>query len=102
MDAGLAEAIASGRRMVEETVVNGERVLLVNQEEARDLAGRRAPERGAVMTLRDRSELQACSANSRASGPSATPSVPRPTSTATGCTPCWRCSNSDASTRPAV
>lgn len=59
MDAGLAEAIASGRRMVEETVVNGERVLLVNQEEARDLAGRRAPERGRVMTLRDRSELQA-------------------------------------------
>ena len=59
MDAGLAVAIASGRRMVEETVVNGERVLLVNQEEARDLAGRRAPERGRVMTLRDRSELQA-------------------------------------------
>ncbi len=59
MDATLAEAIASGRRMVEETVVNGERVLLVNQEESRDLAGRRAPERGRVMTLRDRSELQA-------------------------------------------
>lgn len=45
--------------MVEETVVNGDRVLLVNQEEARDLTGRRAPERGHVMTLRDRSELQA-------------------------------------------
>ncbi|MEV7828198.1 sensor histidine kinase [Microbacterium enclense] len=59
MDATLADAIASGRRMVEETVVNGERVLLVNQEEARDLTGRRAPERGHVMTLRDRSELQA-------------------------------------------
>lgn len=59
MDATLAEAIATGRRMVEETVVNGERVLLVNQEESRDLAGRRAPERGRVMTLRDRSELQA-------------------------------------------
>ncbi|MGN7969443.1 ATP-binding protein [Microbacterium sp. 22296] len=59
MDADLADAIAGGRRMVEETVVNGERVLLVNQEEARDLAGRRAPERGRVMTLRDRSELQA-------------------------------------------
>ncbi|MDU0327344.1 ATP-binding protein [Microbacterium sp. KSW2-21] len=59
MDAGLADAIATGRRMVEETVVNGDRVLLVNQEEARDLSGRRAPERGRVMTLRDRSELQA-------------------------------------------
>ncbi len=59
MDAGLADAIATGRRMVEETVVTGERVLLVNQEEARDLNGRRAPERGRVMTLRDRSELQA-------------------------------------------
>ncbi len=59
MDATLAEAIATGRRMVEETVVNGDRVLLVNQEEARDLTGRRAPERGQVMTLRDRSELQA-------------------------------------------
>ncbi|MCM3502744.1 ATP-binding protein [Microbacterium sp. P26] len=58
MDTGLAEAIATGRRMVEETVVNGDRVLLVNQEEARDLSGRRAPERGRVMTLRDRSELQ--------------------------------------------
>lgn len=59
MDAALAEAIATGRRMVEETVVTGDRVLLVNQEEARDLTGRRAPERGRVMTLRDRSELQA-------------------------------------------
>lgn len=59
MDAALADAIADGRRMVEETVVNGDRVLLVNQEEARDLTGRRAPERGHVMTLRDRSELQA-------------------------------------------
>ncbi|MEV7874051.1 ATP-binding protein [Microbacterium sp. NPDC089188] len=59
MDAALAEAIATGRRMVEETVVNGDRVLLVNQEEARDLTGRRAPARGQVMTLRDRSELQA-------------------------------------------
>lgn len=59
MDAALAEAIATGRRMVEETVVNGDRVLLVNQEEARDLTGRRAPARGHVMTLRDRSELQA-------------------------------------------
>ncbi len=59
MDATLAEAIATGRRMVEETVVNGDRVLLVNQEDARDLNGRRAPERGHVMTLRDRSELQA-------------------------------------------
>lgn len=59
MDAALAEAIATGRRMVEETVVTGDRVLLVNQEEARDLGGRRAPERGRVMTLRDRSELQA-------------------------------------------
>ncbi|WP_270353634.1 sensor histidine kinase [Microbacterium testaceum] len=59
MDAGLAEAIATGRRMVEETVVTGDRVLLVNQEEARDLNGRRAPQRGRVMTLRDRSELQA-------------------------------------------
>ncbi|MFJ4039389.1 ATP-binding protein [Microbacterium sp. NPDC090007] len=59
MDAGLAEAIATGRRMVEETVVTGERVLLVNQEETRDLNGRRAPQRGRVMTLRDRSELQA-------------------------------------------
>lgn len=59
MDAALADAIATGRRMVEETIVNGDRVLLVNQEEARDLAGRRAPERGHVMTLRDRSELQA-------------------------------------------
>ncbi|WP_243223726.1 sensor histidine kinase [Microbacterium proteolyticum] len=59
MDTDLADAIAGGRRMVEETVVNGDRVLLVNQEEARDLSGRRAPERGRVMTLRDRSELQA-------------------------------------------
>jgi len=59
MDASLAEAISAGRRMVEETVVNGDRVLLVNQEEARDLEGRRAPQRGHVMTLRDRSELQA-------------------------------------------
>ena len=59
MDAALADAIATGRRMVEETVVTGDRVLLVNQEEARDLSGRRAPERGRVMTLRDRSELQA-------------------------------------------
>ncbi|MFV9426220.1 ATP-binding protein [Microbacterium sp. S1037] len=59
MDATLAEAISTGRRMVEETVVNGDRVLLVNQEDARDLNGRRAPERGHVMTLRDRSELQA-------------------------------------------
>ncbi|WZH38914.1 MAG: ATP-binding protein [Microbacterium enclense] len=59
MDAALADAIASGRRMVEETVVNGDRVLLVNQEDARDLTGRRTPERGHVMTLRDRSELQA-------------------------------------------
>ena len=59
MDAALAEAIVTGRRMVEETVVTGDRVLLVNQEEARDLNGRRAPERGRVMTLRDRSELQA-------------------------------------------
>jgi two-component system CitB family sensor kinase len=59
MDAALAEAIATGRRMVEETVATGDRVLLVNQEEARDLTGRRAPERGRVMTLRDRSELQA-------------------------------------------
>ncbi|MBB3159332.1 two-component system CitB family sensor kinase [Microbacterium proteolyticum] len=59
MDADLADAIAGGRRLVEETIVNGDRVLLVNQEEARDLAGRRAPERGRVMTLRDRSELQA-------------------------------------------
>lgn len=59
MDAALADAIATGRRMVEETIVNGDRVLLVNQEEARELTGRRAPERGHVMTLRDRSELQA-------------------------------------------
>lgn len=59
MDATLADAIVSGRRMVEETVATGDRVLLVNQEEARDLTGRRAPERGRVMTLRDRSELQA-------------------------------------------
>ncbi|MFB3978873.1 sensor histidine kinase [Microbacterium proteolyticum] len=59
MDAALADGIATGRRMVEETVVTGDRVLLVNQEEARDLSGRRAPERGRVMTLRDRSELQA-------------------------------------------
>jgi len=59
MDATLADAITTGRRMVEETVVNGDRVLLVNQEEARDLTGRRAPQRGHVMTLRDRSELQA-------------------------------------------
>ncbi|MDF2993530.1 MAG: hypothetical protein K0S37_4044 [Microbacterium sp.] len=59
MDADLADAVASGRRMVEETVVNGDRVLLVNQEDSRDLTGRRAPERGRVMTLRDRSELQA-------------------------------------------
>ncbi|WP_022879248.1 ATP-binding protein [Microbacterium sp. B19] len=59
MDAALADAIATGRRMVEETVATGDRVLLVNQEEARDLNGRRAPERGRVMTLRDRSELQA-------------------------------------------
>ncbi|MFG6279963.1 ATP-binding protein [Microbacterium sp. 5K110] len=59
MDAALAEALVSGRRMVEETVVTGDRVLLINQEEARDLTGRRAPERGRVMTLRDRSELQA-------------------------------------------
>lgn len=59
MDAALADAISTGRRMVEETVVNGDRALLINQEEARDLTGRRAPERGRVMTLRDRSELQA-------------------------------------------
>lgn len=55
----LREALRSGRRVVEETITNGERVLLVNQEEARDLQGRRSPERGHVMTLRDRSELQA-------------------------------------------
>lgn len=62
-DAGIAphlrDALREGRRMVEETVVAGDRVLLVNQEEARDLQGRRTPQRGHVMTLRDRSELQA-------------------------------------------
>lgn len=54
----LRSALREGRRMVEETVVAGDRVLLVNQEEARDLRGRRSPQRGHVMTLRDRSELQ--------------------------------------------
>ncbi len=54
----LRAALREGRRMVEETVVAGDRVLLVNQEEARDLQGRRTPQRGHVMTLRDRSELQ--------------------------------------------
>ncbi|MFJ6653785.1 ATP-binding protein [Microbacterium sp. NPDC091313] len=54
----LRAALRGGRRMVEETVVTGDRVLLVNQEEARDLRGRRSPQRGHVMTLRDRSELQ--------------------------------------------
>lgn len=54
----LRDALREGRRMVEETVVAGDRVLLVNQEEARDLTGRRSPQRGHVMTLRDRSELQ--------------------------------------------
>ncbi|MFG6402905.1 ATP-binding protein [Microbacterium sp. P04] len=58
MDDGLRAALSSGRRVVEETIVNGDRVLLVNQEDARDLSGRRAAQRGHVMTLRDRSELQ--------------------------------------------
>jgi two-component system CitB family sensor kinase len=54
----LRSALREGRRMVDETVVAGDRVLLVNQEEARDLQGRRSAQRGHVMTLRDRSELQ--------------------------------------------
>jgi two-component system, CitB family, sensor kinase len=61
-EAGIGEAVAAaladGRRMVEQTIVDGDRVLLVNQEEARDLQGGRAPGEGHVMTLRDRSELQ--------------------------------------------
>ena len=59
VDAALREALLSGRRVVEETIANGDRVLLVNQEEARDLTGQRAGQRGRVMTLRDRSELRA-------------------------------------------
>ena len=59
VDEALREALGSGRRVVEETMANGGRVLLVNQEEARDLTGQRAGHRGRVMTLRDRSELQA-------------------------------------------
>ncbi|RKT35699.1 sensor histidine kinase regulating citrate/malate metabolism [Microbacterium sp. AG1240] len=59
VDDALRDALLSGRRVVEETIANGERVLLVNQEEARDLTGQRAGQRGRVMTLRDRSELRA-------------------------------------------
>lgn len=57
IDAGIADLLVSGRRVVEESHLAGARVLLVNQEPAPD--GARADGRSpAVMTMRDQSVLQ--------------------------------------------
>ncbi|MBG6053932.1 sensor histidine kinase regulating citrate/malate metabolism [Salinibacterium sp. CAN_S4] len=58
IDQDVATLLGSGRRVVEETHVAGGRVLLVNQEPAASPSGGESTPVGAVMTLRDQSELQ--------------------------------------------
>lgn len=59
LPAVLQDALISGERIVEQTVVTrDERVLLVNQEPARSIDGVTVAGGGSVMTLRDRTELQ--------------------------------------------
>ena len=58
IDQDVASLLDSGRRVVEETHVAGGRVLLVNQEAAASPTAGEAATVGAVMTLRDQSELQ--------------------------------------------
>lgn len=55
----LQDALVSGERVVEQTVVSrDDRVLLINQEPARSVGGVSMERGGSVMTLRDRTELQ--------------------------------------------
>ncbi|WP_181408468.1 ATP-binding protein [Schumannella sp. 10F1B-5-1] len=56
--AAVAGLIGSGRRVVEETHLEGATLLLVNQEPAEPAVGSPADAGGSVMTLRDQSRLQ--------------------------------------------